>query len=118
MLRLPPLPTVAELLRLYRVSALKQLSQNFLLDSNVSGARIRGWALRFCDLNRQTEKKTTHGQENSADLRTSSLEFVLYEGHLPHALSAQTSSCGWLAICMAATCLKSARGLARSPAPF
>ena len=41
MLRLPPLPTVAELLRLYRVSALKQLSQNFLLDSNVAGACLR-----------------------------------------------------------------------------
>ena len=37
-MRLPPLASVAELLRLYRVTARQQLSQNFLLDSNVTGS--------------------------------------------------------------------------------
>ncbi|KAI1294978.1 Dimethyladenosine transferase 1, mitochondrial [Halotydeus destructor] len=44
--RLPPLPTIQDLIRLYRVRARKQLSQNFLVDGKmctriVSSARIR-----------------------------------------------------------------------------
>jgi hypothetical protein len=35
--RLPPVPSGAELLRLYRVTARKQLSQNFLLDPRLTG---------------------------------------------------------------------------------
>jgi hypothetical protein len=34
---LPRVPTVAELLQAFRVRALKQLSQNFLLDGNLAG---------------------------------------------------------------------------------
>lgn len=34
-LRLPPLPTIRDLIKLYKISARKQLSQNFLMDENL-----------------------------------------------------------------------------------
>jgi hypothetical protein len=38
-MRLPAIPSVSELLRIYRVSAKQNLSQNFLLDVNVAGLK-------------------------------------------------------------------------------
>ena len=35
--RLPPMPRISDVLRVYGVSAIKQLSQNFILDLNVTG---------------------------------------------------------------------------------
>ena len=34
---LPPLPTLKELIRLFNLRAKQQLSQNFIMDLNVSG---------------------------------------------------------------------------------
>lgn len=36
-MRLPPMPRIADIIRLYGLSAKKQLSQNFILDFNVAG---------------------------------------------------------------------------------
>lgn len=40
-LRLPPLPSIRDIIRLQKLKAKKQLSQNYLLDSNVSRKIVR-----------------------------------------------------------------------------
>ena len=39
--RLPPLPSIKELLKLYHVHALRNLSQNFLLDSRITNKIVK-----------------------------------------------------------------------------
>ncbi|XP_060533307.1 dimethyladenosine transferase 1, mitochondrial [Cylas formicarius] len=39
--RLPPLPTVRDLVKLYRIKALKQLSQNFLMDERITDKIVK-----------------------------------------------------------------------------
>jgi len=41
MLRLPPMPSPRELVRLYRLSAVKELSQNFIMDLNITDKLAR-----------------------------------------------------------------------------
>lgn len=40
-IRLPPMPNISDIIRLYGLSAKKQLSQNFILDLNIAGKKIR-----------------------------------------------------------------------------
>lgn len=40
-IRLPPLPTVRDLVRLYRLRAIKQLSQNFLMDERITDKIVK-----------------------------------------------------------------------------
>lgn len=39
--QLPPLPKIQDIIKLYKLHAKKQLSQNFLLDSNISRKIVR-----------------------------------------------------------------------------
>jgi len=40
-LRLPPLPSIRDIIRLQKLRAMKQLSQNYLLDSNITRKIVR-----------------------------------------------------------------------------
>jgi dimethyladenosine transferase 1 len=43
--RLPPMPTIRDLVKMYKLQAMKQLSQNFLMDQNLTNKIVKsaGW---------------------------------------------------------------------------
>ncbi|CAF0966266.1 unnamed protein product [Brachionus calyciflorus] len=44
--RLPPMPSLSELVKLYKLRAIRQLSQNFLLDKNINDKIIRSAGIK------------------------------------------------------------------------
>lgn len=43
---LPPMPTLSEIVKLYKLRAIRQLSQNFLLDKNMNDKIIRNSGIK------------------------------------------------------------------------
>ncbi len=43
---LPPLPTISEIVKLYKLTAQKRLSQNFLLDKNINDRIVRAAGIK------------------------------------------------------------------------
>ena len=44
--QLPPMPSISEIVKLYKLRAQKKLSQNFLLDKNINDRIIRAAGVR------------------------------------------------------------------------
>jgi dimethyladenosine transferase 1 len=44
--RLPPMPSLSDLVKLYKLSAIKKLSQNFLLDRNINDKIVKAAGIR------------------------------------------------------------------------
>lgn len=47
--RLPPLPTPKDLLRIYKIRARKQMSQNFLLQKHINERIVQSAGIHFCN---------------------------------------------------------------------
>ncbi|OAF71891.1 hypothetical protein A3Q56_00329 [Intoshia linei] len=45
--RLPPMPTISDMIRIYKVSARKNLGQNFILDENICDKLVKSSGLKF-----------------------------------------------------------------------
>jgi dimethyladenosine transferase 1 len=69
---LPRLPSIRELIKLYGLSAKSQLSQNFILDKNITGTLIDKKLIEIAELDLTCKKKkkdkivrTAHVSENT-----------------------------------------------------
>lgn len=54
-LRLPPLPSISEIVKIYKLQAMKMLSQNFLLDSNILDKIARNAEINKSKINFEIE---------------------------------------------------------------
>ena len=45
--RIPPMPSLSDLVKLYKLSAIKKLSQNFLLDKNINNKIVKCSGIRY-----------------------------------------------------------------------
>lgn len=61
---LPPMPSLSDLVKLYKLRAIRQLSQNFLLDKNVNDKIVRQAEIKNGGLYFQFEELSTTQKES------------------------------------------------------